>query len=149
MDVRERSGHPLNVALQLKSPNDPGDPPGTVHVRQFVQPYTSTDGSWQTITAPLDLFRQEAFHAPFDRTRVLALVLNFEMKETGVVSEVSVDNIRWDAPETLGLPGDLLATYSSGNDTPTLGPDQDGDGLADSSALPSGSRMYRLQVLNP
>lgn len=140
VDVRERNGHALNVALQIKSPTDPGEPPGTVHVRQFVQPYTAADGGWQTITATLDQFRQEQFHAPFDPTRVLALVLNFEMKETGVVYEVSVDNLRWDGPEILGLPGDLLASYSSANDSPAPGTDRDSDGLAD--VVEDGSGHY-------
>jgi len=142
-DLRERHGHRMNVALQIKSTNAPDDPTGWVHVRQNVQPYTAAEGDWQRISASLDQFRQEPFHAPFDRTQVQALVLNFEMLDTGVVYEVSVDNIRWDTPETLGLPGQVKAMYQSANDRPPPPRDSDADGVAD--AVETGTGIY----LNP
>ncbi|MSU37158.1 MAG: hypothetical protein EXS36_19100 [Pedosphaera sp.] len=68
----------------------------------------------------------------------MSLVINFEMLDTEAVYEVSVDNVRWDAPEILGLPGQVKALYRSGNDSPPPPPDTDGDGLADSVETGTG-----------
>ena len=130
-DVREAHGHPMRVGLQLKSPNEPGEPVDRVHAIQYLQSYAAADGSWQHIEGTLDQFQQPDFLGRFDFAHVIRLVVNFEMLETSVVYQVSLDNIRWNGPERTGTVGEIRALYRSDNDSPAPPLDSDGDGVPD------------------
>ncbi|HRI13382.1 MAG TPA: beta-galactosidase [Verrucomicrobiota bacterium] len=138
-DVREINGQRMNVGLQLKSPPGSCQLGGqTVHAVQFLQPYTSTNGDWQHISATLDLFRQPDFLCLFDINNAVTLVLNFEMLDTETVYHVMVDNIRWDAPEHTGVLGPTNAVYFSANDSAAPPLDADKDGVADAFETATG-----------
>ncbi|MFO1459757.1 MAG: beta-galactosidase [Verrucomicrobiota bacterium] len=130
-DVREAHGHPMRVGLQLKSPNEPGEPVDRVHAIQYVQDYNAPDGSWQHIEGTLNKFVQPDFLGRFDFGHVIRLVINFEMLKTSAVYQVSLDNIRWNGPERTGIPGEIRAVYRSDNDSPAPLLDSDGDGIPD------------------
>ena len=101
-DFKERFGKPCLLEIQLKNKNE------TNAAGQFVQkaihftkPYTPGTNGWITISASLDQFIQHKDFAPFDPSRVDALVLNVQMLEkhptTNVIYVASFDNIRFDA----------------------------------------------------
>lgn len=113
-DFKESHGYNCVLEMQVKN----ADPLATGKWIQFAKPYSPGSNQWDTVKATLELFGPPTgLFGVFEPDKVHEIVVNILMISSNAQYVASIDNIKFDGPDTLLAAGEVFSIYSSANDS--------------------------------